>query len=127
MVKKQDLFDNFETSLYEAAIRSNPKNVEALRSLGFAYTRKKEHAKALDIDRKLCHLTPEDAVVHYNLACSLSNLGKINESLDALEMAVLLGYADIKHMLKDSDLDNIRNEERYQVLLKKLQGKSAKG
>lgn len=122
MVKKLtgNLFDTFEIDLYEAAIRSNPTNVDALRSLGYLYTKRKNHIKALEIDRRLTFLKPEDAVVHYNLACSLSNLGKAQEALDALEMASLLGYNDIEHLEKDPDLDNIRNEPRYKQLLQKI-------
>jgi tetratricopeptide (TPR) repeat protein len=125
MVKRNDnLFSEFEMALYEAAIRSNPNNEEALRALGYLYTKKRNHTKALTIDRKLCFLRPDDSVVHYNLACSLSNLGKIEDSLEALEMAILLGYSDVRHMEKDPDLDNIRNEPRYQEIVEKMKGKS---
>ena len=121
MVKKSsDLFESFEIKLYEATVKASPNNVNALRVLGYLYTKQKNHLKALEIDRRLTLLKPEDAVVYYNLACSLSNLGKIPDALEALEMSVLLGYSDLKHLESDPDLDNIRNEPRYQQVVRKL-------
>jgi tetratricopeptide (TPR) repeat protein len=116
-IKDEETFKRFEIGLYEAALRSNPNNIEALRSLGHIYTTEGLHEKALEIDRRLVRLLPEESVAHYNLACSLSQLMKIDEAFNALEMAVLLGYTDWKHMAKDADLDNLRNDSRYQSLM----------
>lgn len=121
MVKQaNDSFKQFEERLYEAAVKASPRNVEALRALGYLYTGKQQHDKALEIDKRLVSLRPDDAVSHYNLACSCANLGLIKEGLDALDLSILLGYSDVKHMEKDPDLDKLRDEPRYQSIIARL-------
>jgi len=119
----EKIFRGFEIGLYEAALRSNPNNVEALSSLGYIYSLEGFHDKALEIDQRLARLLPEEAVVHYNLACSLSQVNKNDEAFNELEMAILLGYSDWKHMTKDADMDNLRKDPRYQQLMSSLKKK----
>ena len=117
------LFDQFEIGLYEKALKNNPNDVGILITLGYAYTKTGLHEKALEVDKKLASLLPEDVIVHYNLACTYSNLNMINESLNALEIAILLGYHDFKHMEKDPDLANLRKSPRYQQILAKMKNR----
>lgn len=118
--KTDDLFNRFEERLYEAVLRATPKNTDALRLLSHFYTKQHKHDKALEIDKKLVSLLPEDAICHYNLACSCSNLGMIEEGLSSLELAILLGYNDAEHMKNDTDLDNLRKHPRYKEITRRL-------
>ncbi len=88
--------------------------------LGNAYTATGMYEKGLKVDLKLSRLRPEDPLVHYNLACSFSLMGKLNESLESLEKAVDLGYDDLMYLENDSDLDSLRDDENYKVLINKL-------
>lgn len=63
---------------------------------------------------------PDDAVNLYNVACSYSVVGMIDEALDCLEKSVGKGMATVEWMTNDSDLDNLREHERFKTLLKKL-------
>ena len=110
----------FEVSLYEAVVASDPANVEALMALGEAHTRAGDYARGMDVDRKLSRLRPEDPVVHYNLACSLSLLGDRDAALGTLEKAVTLGYADLAHLDKDPDLEALRQDPRFGELRRRL-------
>ena len=110
----------FEVSLYEAVVASDPSNVEALMALGEAHTRAGDYARGLDVDQRLSRLRPEDPVVHYNLACSLSLVGSRETALETLERAVALGYADLNHLDKDSDLEAVRQDPRFGDLRKRL-------
>jgi hypothetical protein len=91
-----------------------------LISLGDTYTRKGFHKEGLSIDRKLARLKPKDPVIHYNLACSLSLLGKLNQSLQALKKAVFLGYNEFTYILKDPDLKSIRELPKFKSFFAKL-------
>ena len=106
----EEVFKRFEIGLYEAALRSNPNNVEALRSLGYIYSSEGLHDKAVEIDKRLVRLLPEESIVHYNLACSYSQLNNLEGALSELEMSMLLGYNDWKHMDGDKDLDNLKKD-----------------
>lgn len=108
-MKKKSL----EIKFYEDIVKQRPRFLEALISLGDAYTREGFHAEGLEVDKKLSILKPQDPIIHYNLACSLSLVEDIEESLKALRTAVLLGYDDFTHMAKDSDLDNVRTHPQF--------------
>ena len=64
-------------------------------------------------------LGEENAVDHYNLACSLSRLNRIEEALTALEAAFAKGYSSRKSLMRDGDLAVLRGEARFQALLGK--------
>jgi len=110
----------FEVSLYAAVVASDPTNVEALMALGEAHTRTGDYVQGLDVDQRLSRLRPEDPVVHYNLACSLSLLGRREAALSTLERAVTLGYTDLVHLDKDPDLEAVRQDPRFAALRGRL-------
>jgi C-terminal processing protease CtpA/Prc len=56
----------------------------------------------------------------YNLACGYSLLGKKEKALSFLADAVQAGYSDYEQILKDSDLDPLRSEGRFDAILKPL-------
>ncbi|MFA5794456.1 MAG: tetratricopeptide repeat protein [Candidatus Brocadiia bacterium] len=124
MKKKDDTgFQDFELRLYESAVRGNPNNIPALSALGSLYTRMSQLEKALEIDKRLVTLIPEDSVCHYNLACSFALMNQPDKAFNELEMAILLGYNNLEHMLKDPDFNSIRNDLRFQEIAKKLSSK----
>ena len=112
--------DEFTIWFLEGVLEKYPAYVECLMYLGNAYTATWMYEKGLKVDLKLSRLRPEDPLVHYNLACSFSLLGKLNESLESLEKAVDLGYDDLMYLENDSDLDSLRDDEIYKVLINKL-------
>jgi tetratricopeptide (TPR) repeat protein len=119
--KKKDL----EITFYENILKERPDFIQALVSLGNAYTRKGFYKEGLEVDRKLAKLRPEDPIIHYNLACSLSLLGEIDEAFKELKRAVLLGYDEFSYILEDPDLENLRNFSQFKDFFAKI--KSIKG
>lgn len=118
---------DFLADILEVEVGRHPANIDALAELGNVYTRQGRLERGLTIDRELVRRVPANPTVHYNLACSLSMLGSITEALDALERAVELGYRDPDFMQTDGDLEKLREEMRFQSLVRKLQGESARG
>ncbi len=116
----QKTSDEFTVWFLEGILEEYPSYIECLMCLGNAYTVNGMYEKGLKIDLRLARLKPRDPLVHYNLACSYSLLGRINESLESLDKAVNLGYNDLKHLENDSDLDILREEEGYNKLINKL-------
>lgn len=103
----------FEISFYQELLQHTPDHVDALTALGEAYTRRGLYEKGLEIDRRLTELKVHDPIVWYNLACSLSLLKRISESLQALQQAIMLGYDDFQFLAKDPDLDTLRRSPEF--------------
>ncbi len=112
--------DEFTIWFLEGVLDKYPTYVECLMYLGNAYTATGLYEKGLEADLRLEKLRPGDPLVHYNLACSYSLMGMLSESLGALEKAVDLGYDDLEHIKSDSDLDGVKDEDGYKVLIFKL-------
>jgi len=116
-VKRKD----FEIGFYESLIKKRPNFVQALISLGNAYTRKGFYREGLAVDRKLVQLRPEDPEIRYNLACSLSLTKDVKQAFAELKNAVLLGYDEFAYILRDSDLKNLRRHSNFKKFLAKIE------
>lgn len=103
----------FEIRLCESLLADDPTCLEALQLLAQIYTQIGECQKGLEMDLRLSRLLPQDAVVHYNLACSHSLLGQLDEAFTAIYKSIELGYDEIPHMLSDPDLKNLREDHRF--------------
>ena len=114
---------DFEVSLTQAILKGDENNLLAMQVLGNALTKQGRHLEALTIDRRLTELAPDDDVAFYNFACSLSNLGRVEDSLAALRRSVELGYENVEYMTKDPDLENIRRDPRFQDILDSIEAK----
>ena len=57
---------------------------------------------------------------YYNLSCTYSLLNKKIQALDYLERSIRAGYINYSHMQADKDLDPIRKEKRFAVLIEPL-------
>lgn len=66
----------------------------------------------------------EPAVWYYNLACCKSVLGQKDAAIVALEKAIAAGYDKAETAKKDSDLDAVVNDERFQKLCEIMEGNS---
>jgi hypothetical protein len=109
---------DFEIDFFEAILAVEPEYVDVLRCQGELLTRKGLHARAVEVDRRLARLQPEDCVVHYNFACSLALGKQSREAIAQLRMAFEKGYEDFTYLETDSDLDNIRDEPEFKALLR---------
>lgn len=109
--EKEDL--EFEIFFFEGVTRRDPDFIEALQILGDGYTKTGQWEKGLKIDKRLARLCPDNPLVFYNLACSYSLMGKLDEAIAALTKAVNLGYDDGQWLNKDPDLENLRCDKRF--------------
>ncbi|MBI5779581.1 MAG: hypothetical protein HZA49_09040 [Planctomycetes bacterium] len=73
--------------------------------------------EAKTIFLKMTGIYPAHPNVLYNMACVCSLLEEKSEALDYLAKAISAGWNDFTHIKKDTDLDNIRNEERFKKLM----------
>lgn len=73
--------------------------------------------EAIEWMERLIDLDPYDAGTRYDEACLYARMGNVERALDALRMALYLGYKAKVHIENDDDLDPIRHTEAYQQLM----------
>ncbi|HRP62622.1 MAG TPA: serine hydrolase [Phycisphaerales bacterium] len=79
-----------------------------------------DYLRATEVAMRLADLLPENPIVHYNLACSLARLNRLDESLDALERAVERGWRRLAHTRIDTDLQPVRWMPRYRAIVQRM-------
>jgi hypothetical protein len=107
-------------SFLEGLVRRDPDYVEALQVLGDHYTERGDVSRSLHVDRQLSRLQPCNPLVFYNLACSHSLNGELNEAVSALETALCLGYRDFKWLARDPDLSQLRQHPLYRRIQSRI-------
>jgi tetratricopeptide (TPR) repeat protein len=75
---------------------------------------------------KVIKLNPDNSYAYKNIACALSLKGEKEEALDNLETAANKGFRKIKLARSDKDLDSLRDDPRFEEILKKIE-ENAKG
>jgi len=106
----------FEIRFLEDLLARVGEAPDILTHLGYLYTQTGRHRDALAVDRRMVALRPRDPVAHYNLACSYSNLGRINQGFASLKKALALGFRDVDQIEEDEDLANLRKDPRWDKL-----------
>ena len=112
---------DFEIEFFGRLLERDPYFVDALRVQANNLAAKGQYARALQLDRRLVRLTPEDAIAWYNLACSYTVLGMIDPGFFALQRALELGYAMPAACHRDPDLKALRRDPRFDRLLRRFE------
>lgn len=116
--EKRDL--DIEIGFLEGLVRRDPEYIDALQILGDDYTKRGKYTLGLKIDQRLSEMKPDDALVQYNLACSYSLTGQLDQAAEALERALENGYRDFKWLAEDPDLADLREHQAYSKIRAKV-------
>jgi tetratricopeptide (TPR) repeat protein len=119
-LREQSQLD-FEIEFMGRVLDRDPYMVEALRAQANNLAAKGQYARALQLDRRLVGLIPENAIAWYNLACSYTVLGMIDPAFAALQRSLELGYRLIHRMRRDPDLKTLRRDPRFARLLRRFE------
>jgi tetratricopeptide (TPR) repeat protein len=119
-LREQSQLD-FEIEFLGRVLERDPYLVAALRAQANNLAAKGQFARALQLDRRLVGLTPENAIAWYNLACSYAVLGMIDPALAALQRSLELGYRFIYRLRRDPDLKTLRRDPRFARLLRRFE------
>lgn len=111
----------FEIEFLSRVLERDPFLVAAIRVLGNHLAAKGEHARVLQLDRRLVRLIPENAIAWYNLACTYAVLGMTDPAFGALQRALELGYRFGERLRQDPDLKGLRRDPRFLRLLRRFE------
>lgn len=108
----------FEAEFWGEVLKRQPYYEDVLRRCAETLARAGRYEELLPLDRRIVALRPDDAVVHYHLACTLARLDDLEDSLATLTKALHLGYDDFGHLETDPDLDPLRELPEFLALLR---------
>jgi Flp pilus assembly protein TadD len=104
----------------EKHLELNPDDTRALYLAGSAYMVLGQREKALEWARRALATNESDSLVLYNVACLYALGGMVEEAIACLDKAIQNGFGHREWTENDSDLDALRNDPRFQALLKRL-------
>jgi tetratricopeptide (TPR) repeat protein len=81
------------------------------------------NAEAIEWMDKIIELNPNDAGCYYDKACLYSRMGKLDEAVVALRIALEKGYRAFAHIENDNDMDAIRNRLDFIALIEEYKVK----
>jgi tetratricopeptide (TPR) repeat protein len=119
-LREQSQID-FEIEFLSRVLERDPFFVDALRAHANNLAVTGQFARALQIDRRLVRLIPDNSIAWYNLACSYTVLGMIEPAFPALQRSLELGYSWINHLRRDPDLKALRRDPRFARLLRRFE------
>jgi hypothetical protein len=79
---------------------------------------KQDHLRARVALSVATEAAPTRPIHWYNLACAQARVGARREAIDSLERAVAAGFEDRARMASDEDLASLREDARFQALLR---------
>jgi tetratricopeptide (TPR) repeat protein len=112
---------DFEIEFLGRVLERDPFFVDAIRVQANNLAAKGEYTRALQLDRRLVRLIPENSIAWYNLACSYAVLGMIDPAFSALQRSLELGYRYLDRLRKDPDLKILRRDPRFVRLLRRYE------
>jgi tetratricopeptide (TPR) repeat protein len=126
LTRKEQRDLDVEIGFLEGVVQRDPKYIEALQVLGDNYTKRGKFTEGMQIDERLSRLLPDDPTVLYNLACSYALTKRIEQAATALARALDQGYSDIRWLLKDPDLQNLRDHALFKPIKARLTRRKVK-
>jgi tetratricopeptide (TPR) repeat protein len=118
---RQQTQRDFEIEFLGRVLERDPFFVDAIRVQANNLAAKGEYTRALQLDRRLVRLVPENAIAWYNLACSYAVLGMIEPAFSTLQRSLELGYRFLDRLRKDPDLKTLRRDPRFVRLLRRFE------
>jgi len=104
----------------ERHIKLNPHDTRALYFGAQNLYRVGEHKRALELAEQALGQGPDEPAVLYNVACFYAVKGDKERALDLLGKAVQLGWGDRAWIETDSDLESLRQDDRFKALLARI-------
>jgi len=102
----------------ERHLELNPDDARAITMAAVSASRLGDRDRGLELAHQATMVDPEDASVCYNVACLMALEGERDQALDHLRCAFRAGFARRDWIEHDPDLDSLRDEPRFQELLR---------
>ena len=114
--------------MYRARVEETLRTWEFRPSFDEArkFHRLKKHREAIDTYLPIVKAHPRTYLGNtaaYNISCAYALLGEKDKALEWFETCADWGYAEWKHIMVDSDMDSLRDDDRYRAVLERMKKK----
>lgn len=118
---------NFDAAAagFRKLTEANPKDGDAWHMLGYSLHAAGKLDEALPIHLKAAEFPGGAAAATYNVACVHALKGRVDEAFTWLDKAAERGFSDVDLLGKDTDLDALRKDARFEKLQKALAARAA--
>jgi TolB-like protein/Flp pilus assembly protein TadD len=104
----------------EERLDLNPDDVRALYMGANGLVALGQREKGLAWAKRAMEIEPNEPMLLYNLACIYSLADEYDAAIDCLEKSIDGGFAHRPWLEKDSNLDPLRNDPRFQAMVKEM-------
>lgn len=108
-------------AVLERAISVNPQYALAHYDLGTVLAKGTELERALSCFEKAFAIDPNLYWAYYSAGCIHARAGRMAPALELIEQALQKGLTDFEHVRTDSDLDQLRKDDRFVELIGRYQ------
>jgi hypothetical protein len=109
--------------MFKQAADLNPTRPEAFNGIGVTYYARGDYEEALSWYKLSLEVDPNFGDGYYNMACIYALMKKKSLAFRYLHIAVLNGYLEHQALVSDPDLNNLRDDDRYQGILRKMKAR----
>ncbi len=102
----------------------NPDDPRAATMCAVSFCRLGQREEGLKWAERALAIDPDDAMVRYNVACLYALEGNTEESLACLEEAFRRGFGNREWIMRDPDLESVREDPRFQTLMRDVPDRS---
>lgn len=95
----------------------SPASTDTWLALGWCYKRSGELVKAAEALERALRVTPDEAILHFNLACYYSLLRRPLAALRTLKRAIRIDPAMKSLIDEEADFDPLRRDPAFELLL----------
>jgi tetratricopeptide (TPR) repeat protein len=106
------------------AIELKPNDYLAWYGKGNALAASGRREESLEAYNKAIEIKPDYHSAWYNLACLYSSKKETGKALESLQKAIDNGFNNLSHIMRNKDLDIIRNEKEFQEMIGKSRQKT---
>lgn len=128
--KAQELLNDQDfaaaADVYQGVVDEHKDNGFVAFRLGYALHGAGKIDEAIELHERAAKHAPFRGIATYNLGCAYSLKGEKDLAIEALTKAVDAGFVRLDYMNSDSDLDSLREDERFVSLLEKVEDMAKK-
>ena len=99
---------------------------EKYESIHYAYQGLGQNDKAIEAMDSIIARSENRAGCYYDASCLYARMGNKSKSLECLEKALELGFRRFTHIMRDDDLDPIKDTDEFKKLIEKYKQQEKK-